>query len=144
MPKFCSLSSHLRNYPHTSCRPKHNSIYNELQCIAVRRPLNLKSPTNATASALPLIILYLCTVDVHVFRILGTFPHLSPVLTVNIIILALVSTLVTGHRAVDQHPARVLLALVDGGPVGAVLVGVLATGLDPGLGGGLGCGDNTD
>ena len=65
-------------------------------------------------------------------------------MTVNIIILTLVSALVTGHRAVDQHPARVLLALVDGGPVGAVLVGVLATGLDPGLGGGLGCGDNTD
>ena len=62
----------------------------------------------------------------------------------NIIILTLVSALITGHRAVDQHPAGVLLALVDGGPVGAVLVGVLATGLDPGLGGGLGCGDNGD
>ena len=58
-----------------------------------------------------------------------------------VVVHALVTALVTRHRAVGQHPARVLLALVDAGPVGAVLVAVHAAGLHPGLGsGGLGCG----
>ena len=89
------------------------------------------------------MISYLSTVDVHVFWILGTFSHVSPVLAVDIVVLALVPTLVTGHGAVDQHPAGVLLALVNGGPVGTVLVVVLAAWLHPGLAGGLWCGDNS-
>ena len=66
-----------------------------------------------------------------------------------VVVHALVPALVTRHRAVGQHPARVLLALVDAGPVGAVLVAVHAAGLHPGLGsgrlgGGGGCGATAD
>ena len=58
-----------------------------------------------------------------------------------VVVHTLVPALVTRHRAVCQHPARVLLALVNAGPVGAVLVAVHAAGLHPGLGrGGLGGG----
>ena len=58
-----------------------------------------------------------------------------------VVVHALVAALVTGHRAVCQHPARILLTLVCAGPVGAVLVAVHAAGLHPGLGrGGLGGG----
>ena len=76
---------------------------------------------------------HLGTVDVHVLRVLATLAQVSPVLAVNIVINTHVATLVTGHGAVGQHPAGVLLTLVHTGPVGAELVGVLTLGLDPGF-----------
>ena len=75
------------------------------------------------------------TVDVHVPRVVVALPHVSPVLAVNMTVLALDPALVTGHRAVDQHPAGVLLALLQTGPGGAVLVAVLAARLHPRLAG---------
>ena len=72
-------------------------------------------------------------VDVHVLCILPALSHLGPVLTVHIVVHTFVATLVTRHRTIGQHPAGVLLALVHAGPVGTVLVGVLAAGLHPGL-----------
>ena len=66
------------------------------------------------------------------------------VLTVDVAVLALDPTMVARHRTVDQHPAGVLLALLQAGPGGAVLVTVLAAGLHPGLAGGLGRGLHGD
>ena len=73
------------------------------------------------------------TVDVHVARVLVALPQVRPVLTVNMSVLTLDPALVAGHRAVDQHPAGVLLALLQAGPGGAGLVGVLAARLHCGL-----------
>ena len=85
------------------------------------------------------------TVDVHISRVLVALPHVRPVLTVNMSVLTLDPALVAGHWAVDQHPAGVLLALVQAGPGSAVLVGVLAARLYPGLAGGrLHCGLRSD
>ena len=84
------------------------------------------------------------TVDVHVPGVVVALPHIRPVLTVHVSVLALEPALVTGHRAVHQHPAGVLLALVQAGPGGAVLVGVLAARLHPGLAGWLRCGLHSD
>ena len=80
-------------------------------------------------------------VDVHVLRVGVALPHVGPVLAVLVVVHALVAALivvhdscdslydslvtaylVARHRAVGQHPARILLALVGAGPVGAVLV----------------------
>ena len=67
------------------------------------------------------------------------------VLTVDVAVLALDPTMVARHRTVDQHPAGVLLALLQAGPGGAGLVGVLAARLHPRLAGGrLHCGLRSD
>ena len=74
---------------------------------------------------------YFSTIDVHVISVLPAFTQRRPIIAMNVFVFAFVSTLVTSHRTVGQHPAGILLALVSARPVGAVLVVVLAAGFDP-------------
>ena len=63
---------------------------------------------------------YLCTIDVHILRVFRALASRGPVLAVDAVVHALHLALFTRYRAVDQHPARVSLALFHTGPGGAV------------------------
>ena len=63
---------------------------------------------------------HLPTINAHVLPIVVALPHPCPLLTVSTVVLTLKMALVTGNRAVHQHPAGVGCALRQGGPGGTV------------------------
>ena len=69
-----------------------------------RNNVNVTSDESPHAGVTP----HLGAVDVHVLRIVAALAAGGPVRAVHVVVLALVAALLARHRAVRQHPARVL------------------------------------
>ena len=82
--------------------------------------------------ALHSTLYHLSTVHIHIVRVPVALAAIRPNLTVDIVILALKITLVAGDGAVEEHPGRVLLALIGCSPCGTVLILVLTFWFDIG------------